>query len=129
MIQLKARTHSKHNVLAQPTKPLDIDARTLERIAGLSQQQQWVLFTSECPRPDLQQLNAFNVLCKNVIHMKPSRTKSEIEIVIQAIKSQNASAIVASTNIDLINQKLLTQMAERYGCELFFVEGQHSQYH
>ncbi len=129
MISLKTRTGSTPNVLAQATQPMKINDDALTRIAGLSQRQRWVLFTAECPRPDVHQLSAFNVLCQNVIHMKPSRTKSEIEIVMQAIKAGNASAVIASNNIDLVNQALLRQMAQRYGCELFFVEGRHTQYH
>ncbi|SDG96565.1 hypothetical protein SAMN04488136_105168 [Vibrio xiamenensis] len=129
MIQAKHHSYSKHNLLAQPTKPLNIEGEILARIAGLSYQSQWILFTSECPRPDYEQLSSFNVMCQNVIHMKASRTKTEIEIVMQAILSGNASAIVASNNIDIVNQKLLCQMASRHGCEIFFVEGRNTQYH
>lgn len=95
----------------------------------LSQQKQWILFTSECPRPNFDQLSASSICCKNVIQMKPSQQLSEVEIVIKAIKSGNASAIVASNSIAPTNQSILRDIGLRYQCEVFFVEGRVNQYH
>jgi len=49
--------------------------------------------------------------------------------VIKAIRSGNASAVVASNKIALMNQSMLHDMAQRYQCEVFFVEGRVNQYH
>ncbi len=61
--------------------------------------------------------------------MKPSQQLSEVEIVIKAIRSGNASAVVASNKIALMNQSMLRDMAQRYQCEVFFVEGRVNKYH
>jgi cell division inhibitor SulA len=128
-IQGQTRTYSHFNVLAQPTQPINASAQLLQQLAALSQLNQWILFTSECPRPDLSQLTASNICCKNVIQMKPSHSLTEIEIVMKAIRSGNAAAVVASSQIDLVNQSLLQEMAKEFGCEVFFVEGRATQYH
>ncbi|TOO40586.1 hypothetical protein CGH39_14230, partial [Vibrio parahaemolyticus] len=70
-----------------------------------------------------------NICCKNVIQMKPSQQLSEVEIVIKAIQSGNASAVVASNKIALMNQSMLRDIAQRYQCEVFFVDGRVNQYH
>ncbi|MGD8170353.1 hypothetical protein ACQEXU_01735 [Vibrio sp. TRT 21S02] len=129
MTQARTQTFSKHNILAQPTQPMNVADSTLSRWAHLSMQHQWILFTSECLRPDYAQLSASNVRCQNIIQMKPSLSHSEMEIAIKAIKSGNASAVVASNNIDYVNQELLRQLGEQYECEVFFVEGRETQYH
>ncbi|MGY3569484.1 hypothetical protein [Vibrio paucivorans] len=131
MFQVNTQQHnySKANILAQPTYPMNIDESVLGRLARLSGSQQWILFTSECPRPDLSQFASYNVSCNKIIQMKPSQTMSEVEIVIKAIKSGNASAVVASTSIDLVNQSLLQDLALEHHCEVFFVEGRGKQYH
>lgn len=121
------RSVSKFNVLAQPTQPMNIADSTLSRLAGLSNQKQWILFTAECPRPDYEQFSSYNVSCK-IIQMKSSQTQSEFEIVVKAIKSGNASAVVASDNIELVEQSLLRDLASQYHCEVFFVES-HNQFH
>ncbi|MHC6527074.1 MULTISPECIES: SulA-like leucine-rich domain-containing protein [unclassified Vibrio] len=129
----QAHTHSasfsKYNVLAQPTEPMKIPREALQRLAGLSSQGQWILFTAECPRPDYKQFAASNVSCNKIIQMKPSRSQSELEIVIKAIKSGNASAVVASNQIDVVNQHLLKDFGRVHHCEVFFVEGRTKQYH
>lgn len=131
MIQAQTQTHtfSKFNVLAQPTAPMNIDNATLNRLAGLSDQKQWILFTAQCPRPDFKQFASGQVSCKKVIQMKPSQKQSEFEIVKKAIESGNASAVVASTNIPMVEQKLLRDYAAQFQCEVFFVEGRVNQYH
>ncbi|NOI82774.1 hypothetical protein F0237_19080 [Vibrio tubiashii] len=131
MIQARTQTHtfSKYNVLAQPTAPMNIDNDTLSRLAGLSGQKQWILFTAECPRPDYEQFAAFSVSCKKIIQMKASQKQSEFEIVKKAIESGNASAVVASNNIPMVEQSLLRNHAIQFQCEVFFVEGRVNQYH
>ncbi|ABU71020.1 hypothetical protein VIBHAR_02055 [Vibrio campbellii ATCC BAA-1116] len=108
---------------------MDVSDQLLSKLAVLSQQQQWVLFTAECPRPDFEQLAASNIRCQNIIQMKPSQQLSEVEIVIKAIQSGNASAVVASNKIALMNQSMLRDIAQRYQCEVFFVEGRVNKYH
>ncbi|UUM31691.1 hypothetical protein [Vibrio japonicus] len=123
------RSVSKFNVLAQPTRPMSIDDSVLTRLAGLSNQEQWILFTAECPRPDFDQFSSYKVSCTKIIQMKPSQTLSELEIVIKAIKSGNASAVVASNDITNIDQVLLRSLGRQYQCEVFFVEGSTHKYH
>ncbi|WP_162046269.1 SulA-like leucine-rich domain-containing protein [Vibrio taketomensis] len=125
----QSRTISKYNVLAQPTQPMNIDDSVMNRLAGLSMQQQWIFFTAECPRPDYSQFAASNVSCQKIIQLKPSHSQSEVQIVIKAIQSGNASAVVASSQIDSVNQSLLLQLALRHGCEVFFVEGRAHKFH
>lgn len=125
----QTQTYSRYNVLAQATQPMDGSEQLLSKLAVLSQQKQWILFTSECPRPDFDQLSASSICCKNVIQMKPSQQLSEVEIVIKAIKSGNASAIVASDSIAPANQSMLRDIGLRYQCEVFFVEGRVNKYH
>ncbi|WP_333004580.1 hypothetical protein [Vibrio coralliilyticus] len=123
------RSVSKFNVLAQPTQPMNIAESTLSRLAGLSNQKQWILFTAECPRPDYEQFSSYNVSCTKIIQMKSSQIQSEFEIVVKAIKSGNASAVVASNNIQLVEQSLLHDLASQYHCEVFFIESQFNQFH
>lgn len=125
----QTQTYSRYNVLAQDTQPMDVSDQLLSKLAVLSQQKQWILFTSECPRPNFDQLTAFNICCKNVIQMKPSQQLSEVQIVIKAIRSGNASAVVASNDIAPLNQSMLRDIGQRYQCEVFFVEGRVNQYH
>ncbi len=131
MIQLNTQSHSvsKFNILAQPTQPMSITDGALSRLAGLSNHAQWILFTAECPRPDYDQLAACNIRCNKIIQMKPSQVQTEFEIVIKAIKSGNASAVVASNNIPAVEQNLLKTLANEHMCEVFFVEGKASQFH
>ncbi|MCG6321239.1 hypothetical protein K6U54_02675 [Vibrio alginolyticus] len=128
-LQSQSHTYSRYNVLAQATKPMAVSDQPLSKLAVLSQQKQWILFTADCPRPDFEQLTASNICCKNIIQMKPSQQLSEVEIVIKAIQSGNASAVVASNKIALMNQSMLRDIAQRYQCEVFFVEGRVNKYH
>ncbi|AEX21713.1 MULTISPECIES: SulA-like leucine-rich domain-containing protein [Vibrio] len=125
----QTQTYSRYNVLAQATQPMNVSNQLLSKLAVLSQQKQWILFTSECPRPNFDQLTASNICCKNVIQMKPSQQLSEVEIVVKAIRSGNASAVVASNDIAPMNQSMLRDIGLRYQCEVFFVEGRVNQYH
>ena len=95
---------------------------SIKWLAGLSSQKQWILFTSECPRPSLELFMAYKVSCNNIIHMKPSKTLCERDIVEKAIKSRNASAIVASNKVSLFDQRALRHLAIEYHCEVLFIE-------
>ncbi len=101
----------------------------LTRLSTLSQYKQWILFTGECPRPQYNELAAHQIHCSRIIHMKPSQSQSEITIVMKAIQSGNASAVVASGNIDFVSQKLLKQLATEHNCEVFFLEPAAPQFH
>ncbi|MFG0886242.1 hypothetical protein [Vibrio sp. CJQ_6] len=109
--------------------PQGANTGMMSRLANLSQQQQWILYTAQCPRPQYDELNAHHVQCGKIIHMKPSQSHSEIEIVMKAIQSGNASAIVASGNIDIVSQKLLAQLAAKHHCEVFFLSGMPTAFH
>ena len=125
----QTQTYSRYNVLAQATQPMDVSDQLLSKLAVLSQQKQWILFTSECPRPNFDQLTASNICCKNVLQMEPSQQLSSVEMVVTAIRSGNASAVVASNDIAPMNQSMLRDIGLRYQCEVFFVEGRVNQYH
>ncbi|MCK6265091.1 hypothetical protein KP803_17570 [Vibrio sp. ZSDE26] len=129
MLQLRTNQYSKYNTLAQPTAAMNIDDSVMSRLSGLSHSHQWILFTSDCPRPDFNQFSSSKVSCNKIIHMKPSQSMSELETVTKAIKSGNACAIVASNNIDQVNQALLKTLASHHECEVFFVEGRGQKYH
>ncbi|WP_428772337.1 SulA-like leucine-rich domain-containing protein [Vibrio sp.] len=129
MIQAQPRTYSKYNVLARATQPMAVDHGVLSQLASLSMQNQWILFTAECPRPHYDQLAAVDICCNKIIQMKPSHALSEFEIVVKAIRSGNASAIVASTAISTVDQALLVDLGSQYQCQVFFVEGRATQYH
>ncbi|WP_237665855.1 MULTISPECIES: hypothetical protein [unclassified Vibrio] len=106
-----------------------INDRVMMRLAKLSQQKQWIFYTAQCPRPQYHQLAAYQIQCEKIIHLKASQTRSEIEIVMKAIQSNNASAIVASGDIDLISQKLLAHMAAEHQCEVFFLTSSTRAFH
>ncbi|MGF1698022.1 hypothetical protein L4D20_19840 [Vibrio kyushuensis] len=129
MLQQQTNQYSKFNTLAQPTRAMIIDDSIMYRLSGLSNSQQWILFTAECPRPNLEQFSSSKVSCNKIIHMKPSQSMTELETVTKAIKSGNASAVVASNSIDHINQALLQSLASHHDCEVFFVEGRGQKYH
>ncbi|MCG3721944.1 hypothetical protein EXA23_01275 [Vibrio cincinnatiensis] len=93
----------------------------MAKLANLSQKKQWIFYTAQCPRPQYHELAAHQVQCEKIIHLKASQAQSEIEIVIKAILSKNASAIVASGEIDIVSQKLLTQMGKENQCDVFFL--------
>ena len=101
------------------------------RLAQLSHKKQWVLFTSECPRPSYEELSRYHANCNSIVQIKPSANLSEEEIVIRAIKAQTASAVIASNGLSEISKINILQIAEEYCCEVFFVSKEaHSQtYH
>lgn len=101
----------------------------IKALAPISENSQWVMFTSQCPRPDTKLLDRYQVQSGKIIHLKNSKVLSEIETVIKAIESNNASAIVASNNIDFVSQKLLVDYGKVHHCDVFFVEGRTSQFH
>lgn len=132
MFQANFRSHTlvRHHRYTSSRPQKGTVENMMSTLAGLSQQQQqWILFTAECPRPQYQQFASFNIHCDRVIHMKPSQSLSELEIVIKAIQSGNASAVIASNGIETVNQALLKQLAAEHQCEVFFVEGRHPQFH
>ncbi|MDE1242115.1 SulA-like leucine-rich domain-containing protein [Vibrio aestuarianus] len=131
MLQANFSSHTliKHHRYTSSRPQKDIVENMMPTLARLSQQQQWILFTAECPRPQYQQFASFNIHCDKVVHMKPSQAQSELEIVIKAIRSGNASAVIASNGIEAVNQALLKQLATEHQCEVFFVEGRHPQFH
>ncbi len=106
-----------------------VNSGMMSRLANLSLQQQWILYTAQCPRPQYDELAAHHVQCGKIIHMKPSQSQSEIEIVMRAIQSGNASAIIASDHIDIVSQELLTQLAKEHHCEVFFLDNGQSAFH
>ncbi|WGY46720.1 hypothetical protein [Vibrio sp. ABG19] len=110
-------------------RPVSVNQDMMSRLARLSQQQQWILYTAQCPRPQYDTLAAHQVQCGKIIHMKPSQSQSELEIVMKAIQSGNASAIVASGAIDFVNQKLLQQLARDHQCEVFFLHSTQHHFH
>lgn len=109
------------NKPSYPAKFRTLDHTFISQLETLSEQDQWILLTAECPRLNQEQLAQSKVSFNKIIQMKPSHSQSELQIVIRAIKAGNASAIVASDNIELVNQGLLKRLAKRHSCEVFFV--------
>ncbi|EEY38839.1 hypothetical protein [Vibrio mimicus] len=124
------RTEFKHFGL-QPSRTLNTlrsknglgsDANLMQRLAHLSQRPQWILYTAQCPRPNETQLTGYQIDCSKVVHLKASKAHSEAEIVAKAIACHTASAIVASSEIDLVTQKQLVLFAQQHCCEVFFIK-------
>lgn len=128
-------SHLNHFASANPSylsssfSAIPVTSRMMSRLAQLSQQKQWILYTAQCPRPQYHELAAHHIQCEKIIHMKASQSHSEIEIVSKAICSGNASAIIASGEIDIVSQKLLAQMAKEHQCEVFFLTHLSSSFH
>jgi cell division inhibitor SulA len=80
----------------------------------------WILFTAQCNRPTAHNLQRFSIPVTKVVHMKQSQLKTEIEVVMDAILSGNASAIVASDKIDFVTQNQLHELASEEGCKVYF---------
>ncbi|PWI34026.1 hypothetical protein DI392_07445 [Vibrio albus] len=91
------------------------------RLALLSQKEQWVFFTSECPRPSYEVLSRHQINCNKIVQIKPSSNLCEEEIVIKAIKAGTASAVVASDNFSEHSKNTIMLTAEQYQCEVFFI--------
>ncbi|CAH0540211.1 SulA-like leucine-rich domain-containing protein [Vibrio marisflavi] len=119
MYQASAHNHFSNQVHPAIQQTCDIDF--FDKLEVLSQQDQWILFTSECPKISSLDLTSSQVNPKKIIQMKPSHTQSELQIVVRAIKAGNASAIVASGKINIVNQNLLKQLAHEHHCEVFFL--------
>lgn len=115
------KTNLLQNKPSYPAKFRTLDHTFISQLEALSEQDQWILLTAECPRLNQEQLSQSKVSFNKIIQMKPSHSQSELQIVIRAIKAGNASAVVASDNIELINQGLLKRLAKRHSCEVFFV--------
>ncbi|MEI2562802.1 hypothetical protein V7T16_03595 [Vibrio metoecus] len=98
------------------------DANVMQRLACLSERAQWILYTAQCQRPNIQLLHAHQIDSGKVIHLKPSKVCSEAEIIAKAIACRTASAIVASSAIDLMTQQQLKHYAQQHHCELFFIK-------
>lgn len=129
MLNVELNTTSFDNSAFANTYNVNTNSDMFSRLSSLSQHKQWILFTGECPRPQYHELSAHQIHCSRIIHMKPSQSQSEITIVMKAIQSGNASAIVASGNIDIVSQKLLQQMANEHHCEVFFLPPTQQQFH
>jgi len=129
MLNVELNNTSFDNSAFATTYNVNTHSDMFSRLSSLSQHKQWILFTGECPRPQYNELSAHQVHCNRIIHMKPSQSQSEITIVMKAIQSGNASAIVASGNIDIVSQKLLQQMATDHQCEVFFLAPTQPQFH
>lgn len=93
----------------------------MQRLALLSNQRQWILYTAECPRPQISELSSYHVDFHKVIHMKPSQRHDEVNTVLQAIRSGTASAVVASHRIPTALRQLLITTGKQHQCEVFFV--------
>ncbi len=88
----------------------------------LSQRQQWIMFTAQCPRQEVLTLAANKSWSNKVIHIMPSRQLSEFAVIEKAIRSGNASAIVASDQFSFEQQNWLSALAQLHQCQLFFVD-------
>ncbi|MEZ9330243.1 hypothetical protein AB4152_14550 [Vibrio breoganii] len=92
----------------------------LDRLAKASSARKWILFTAQTHLPELKDLQTYSVDCEKIIQLKPSNKSNEMEVVIKAITSGNASAVVASGNIDAVAQKQLQQLGKDHDCDVFF---------
>ncbi|MCL9783761.1 SulA-like leucine-rich domain-containing protein [Vibrio sp. S4M6] len=117
------QTQHHFSVFIEPNSNVrpNFDDDLFSRLEVLSEQDQWILFTSECPKLSSMNFASSNINQTKVVQMKPSHTQSELQIVVRAIKSRNASAIVASSKIGVVDQVLLKQLAFENECEVFFV--------
>ncbi|NLS11356.1 hypothetical protein HGP28_00460 [Vibrio sp. SM6] len=124
-----AHRYSRYNVIAQPTRPMALSEAMLFELAFRSQQPRWVMVTHQCPRPDFNQLSSHAIRCQNVVHLKESHHFTEADIIIKAIDSGNASAIIASNHIDKITQQKLKAYAVARECVVFFINPSQTQLH
>ncbi|MFA0113220.1 SulA-like leucine-rich domain-containing protein [Vibrio sp. 10N.261.46.E11] len=121
-------THCAFTSVSRDTKSSNEEA-LFAKMALLSNQHQWLLFTAQTPRPSAKQLQLHNVCCDRVIHMKASNQMTEVETVEKAIRSKNASAIVASASIDQFSQQYLRTLGIRFQCEVFFIDANSERIH
>ena len=94
------------------------------KLAKLSRKKQWILYTANCSRPMQSELIQHKINCTNVIHLKPSNQYSEEEIVIKAFEAGTASAVVASSNLDLHARARILTVAKLRHCAVFFLNEQ-----
>lgn len=99
------------------------------KLNTVSQRNQWIMFTAQCPRQNIISLSTDQTWSDKVIHIMPSRRLSEFDVVEKAIRSGNASAIVASNQITHHQQSRLTALAEVNQCQLFFVDTSEVLFH
>ncbi len=107
------------------TKNAAQDQPELDRyieLAKLSQGSKWVLLTNECPKLRSSFLKHFRINTKHLIQMMPSRKMTEKEVVLKALQSGNANAVIASKNISFIDQQHLLQRAKQLNCTLYFTD-------
>ncbi len=103
---------------AQSISPIEQVAQSL---ACASQSNKWVLFTGQCPKPDMQWLSKRNVDCTKVVYLKNSTTQPQIQVIMDAILSGNASAVVATNDVDQVTQQQLIQLGEQNQCTVHFI--------
>lgn len=105
------------------TKTLNI------QLEGLAQRQQWIMFTAQCPRTYVVSLADSHNYAEKVVHLMPSRQLSEFDVVEKAIRSNNASAVIASSQLSAQQQAWLTTLAKLHHCLLFFVDASQNHLH
>ncbi len=98
------------------------NAKFIAHLAFVSKSDKWVFFTNSCPKPDIHWLSKKDVDCSKVIYLKASSISDEIKVVMDAILSNNASAIVASDHIDTITQNQLISLGEQHDCFVSFID-------
>ncbi|MGO2324268.1 hypothetical protein [Vibrio casei] len=94
----------------------------LSRLSMLSKRPSWLLFTSEATLPTTSELIAFGIDTNKVIKIKASTSMSEKDIILKALKAQNASAIVSGDNFTEEEKNELTLKAKQVSCEIFFMD-------
>ncbi|MDG3088001.1 hypothetical protein P7F88_18720 [Vibrio hannami] len=122
-------TYINRPVVGNHSESSDVDAGMYHQLATLSHKRLWVLFTSQCPRPVQSELTSHGVNCQNVIHMKPSVSSTEEEIVLKAIQARTASAVVASNNLSQQAKTNILSCAAESGCEVFFMSANRTHIH
>ncbi|CAM3586485.1 hypothetical protein [Vibrio aerogenes] len=90
-----------------------------QRLESLKSVPQWILITAECPRPEMALLLS-SQLCQKTIQLRPSRCMNEYEVVMKAIRSGNACAIMASGHFSSQQQASLNRLSRQHQCEVFF---------
>ncbi|USD64130.1 SulA-like leucine-rich domain-containing protein [Vibrio sp. SCSIO 43136] len=106
----------------------------VNHLARLSHKSKWIYFTAQCQRPKQGWAKYARFTTSRLIHLMPSRHLTEKEVIIKALQSGNASAVVASERFSLIDKRHLKQRANQLGCELYFADElklvpSYSQYH
>jgi cell division inhibitor SulA len=92
------------------------------QLAYASTKNKWILFTGHCPKPDLNWLSARNVDCSKVVYLKNSEHSEQIKVIMDAILSGNAAAVIGTNAIDAISQQQLSKLAQDNDCSVHFVD-------